>query len=55
MKSCGWLLLINAKIYERLQINSGDLPINTTGTSEEILAQSHGDTGDPILSSFYKT
>lgn len=54
VKSCGCLLLINSKICERMQTNSGDLPINTIGTSEEIIAQSHGDTGDPIMLSFYK-
>lgn len=36
-----WLLLVNPQIWERVQKNSGDLPINAMGTSEEVLVQSH--------------
>lgn len=47
------LLLINPQICERLQKNSGDLPINAIGTSEEVFAQSHDDVRGPILWSWH--
>lgn len=48
-----WLFLVNSKICKTLQTNSGDLPLDAIGTSEEVLAQSH-DIGDLILCSCYR-